>query len=593
MDLLSFYRQRMETRAREIAALRQKKKRFAAARLLSFLAAVIVFFVLLSSSPLAAAASAVLLLAVFVFVALRDLDNSRLLRLRSELLEINRQELASLDQDLEPFAGGEAFKPRNHDYEKDLDIIGAHSLYRLMNRTTAWLAEKGLAERLLKPVETDRLPGIHEAVRELAQEVDWRHELRARGRLQPVTETAFRQIDDWSAKTEPLPRMLGVVTVLLPALSLLAVLSAWAGWVPWKILWLFFAAHLLVLWRTEKATTARYNAFSEAMKVMEGLKDVLGVITAKTFHAPLLRELYAQCTEEGLPAPLVLARLNRILARLDLRLNPLVHFPLNLLLFWDWHQHRLLLRWKQQHPGSLPRWISAHGELEVLASLANLSFNHPAWAFAEIREGDFVCRAKALGHPLVPPGVRVCNDLDMEGPGILLVTGSNMAGKSTFLRTVGVNMVLAFAGAPVCAEALVLSPVKVLSSMRVQDNLEEHVSTFYAELTKLEHILKKVRAHEPVFLLLDEVLRGTNSLDRHAGARALILALLKEGAPGIVATHDLDLTGMEKEFPGKLSNAHFDVEVRGEELYFDYRLRPGICTSMNASILMRKIGIEV
>jgi len=176
---------------------------------------------------------------------------------------------------------------------------------------------------------------------------------------------------------------------------------------------------------------------------------------------------------------------------------------------------------------------------------------------------------------------------------IMLITGSNMAGKSTFLRTVGINMILAMAGSVVCAKELKVSRVMVVSSMRVTDNLEENISTFYAELKKLEMILQRVRAHERVFLLLDEILRGTNSQDRHAGARALIRQFLSEKAVGILATHDLALTDMEKEYKNQVLNYHFDVQVQDDELFFDYKLKPGICTSMNASLLMRKIGINV
>jgi DNA mismatch repair ATPase MutS len=273
----------------------------------------------------------------------------------------------------------------------------------------------------------------------------------------------------------------------------------------------------------------------------------------------------------------------------------LMHFPLKLATFWDWHQFAQLGRWKRNNPGTLLKWLDAFREMEVLSCFANAAYNHPGWTFPEVMEsGDFILNARTLGHPLLREDHRVCNDLQMEGKGrILLVTGSNMAGKSTFLRTVGINMVLALAGGPACAEKMKFSRAHVISSMRIADNLEENISTFYAELKKLEIILKKVRAHEPVFLLLDEILRGTNSLDRHAGARALIRTFVEEGAVGILATHDLELTGMEKELPEALVNYHFDVQVQAEELFFDYKLKPGICTSMNASLLMRKIGIEV
>jgi DNA mismatch repair ATPase MutS len=204
------------------------------------------------------------------------------------------------------------------------------------------------------------------------------------------------------------------------------------------------------------------------------------------------------------------------------------------------------------------------------------------------------CTATALAHPLIDPARSVSNDFSTQGPAqITLVTGSNMAGKSTFLRSVGVNMVLAFMGAPVCAGSMRLSPFRIMSSMRIKDNLEESTSTFYAELKKLKSIIDAVNAHEPAFILLDEILRGTNSHDRQTGAIALVRQLIRQQAIGIIATHDLELAALEKEYPGSLHNYHFDVKVSGTEMYFDYLLKPGICRSMNASLLMQKIGIEV
>jgi len=592
------YIDRVNTLTQKITLLTKRKRRFGLGRLVSFLGAIILFFVLLIPHHLAAVSAAIICLLIFLILALKDLDNTRALQYQQQLLEINTQELDALDGHIEAFEDGRAFLPSYHDYANDLDIFGPHSLYRFVNRTTAAPSRKLLAERLLHPVETSHLVPIQEAVRELQQELDWRQELRARGHLSRVTEEAYRQITEWSGDSgdaAPKNTFLRWLTLVLPLLTIAVIILAWSGVISWKILWLCFGAHLLAVWRIEKATGFLYQGFSEAIKVMEGFNGTLRIMTEKPFASPLLQQIQQGCFQNGQPATTTLTRLKRILGRLDLKLNPLVHFPLNLALFWDWHQYRQLAHWKQKHPGSLLKWLDAFAEMEVLASFANIAFNYPDWAFAALSEGEeFVFQAEALGHPLLAAEKRVCNDLNLEGSGrILLITGSNMAGKSTFLRTVGVNMILALAGGPACARRIRLSPVQVISSMRIADNLEENISTFYAELKKLEIILKKVRAHEKVFLLLDEILRGTNSQDRHAGARALIRSFIQEQAVGIVATHDLALSEMEGELDGKLVNCHFDVQVHEEELYFDYRLKPGICTSMNASLLMRKIGIDV
>jgi DNA mismatch repair ATPase MutS len=253
-----------------------------------------------------------------------------------------------------------------------------------------------------------------------------------------------------------------------------------------------------------------------------------------------------------------------------------------------------LNRWRQRNRAKLSAWYELIAEFEVLTSLATLQFNQPQWVFPELVEQHFTLHGKDIGHPLIGAEKRVDSSFSLCGTGkVALVTGSNMAGKSTFLRSLGVNIVLAQTGAPVCARSFKLSPVHLMSSMRIADNLAENTSTFYAELKKLKTIIEAVNEQEKVLILLDEILRGTNSTDRHTGTEALIKQLIKKNAVALIASHDLALADMEKEYPLALQNYHFDVQVEGEELYFDYLLKKGVCTSLNASILMKKIGIEM
>lgn len=251
-------------------------------------------------------------------------------------------------------------------------------------------------------------------------------------------------------------------------------------------------------------------------------------------------------------------------------------------------------KWKKHNGQNAIQWFDVLANFEALNSLATLCFNHPKWCFPLIHDKHFFIEGRRTGHPLIPRSKRIVNDISInKGGELMLITGSNMAGKSTYLRSVGVNIVLSMAGAPVCADHFVLSPVQLISSMRIADNLEESTSTFYAELKKLKTIIDKVNNSEKVFILLDEILRGTNSFDRHTGSIALIKQLIKHNAAGIIATHDVELAKMQEAYPDNILNYHFDVQVNNEELYFDYLLKPGICTSMNASILMKKIGIEL
>jgi DNA mismatch repair ATPase MutS len=324
------------------------------------------------------------------------------------------------------------------------------------------------------------------------------------------------------------------------------------------------------------------------------LADSVKLIEQASFTAPLLQSLQSKFVIENSKASTQLKQLKKIVERLDLRLNPVVFIPLAVIFQWDIHQAMALEKWKQRNQKNINEWFDAIGDLEALNSFATLSFNHPGWCTPAFTASHFNMSGSNIGHPLINADKRVNNDISMNSrEELMLITGSNMAGKSTYLRSIGVNTVLAMAGASVCASVFTLSPVQVISSMRIADNLEESTSTFYAELKKLKAIIDRVNAGEKIFILLDEILRGTNSLDRHTGSVALVKQLIKHKAACIIATHDVELAKLKDTYPENILNYHFDVQVANEELYFDYKLKEGICNSLNASILMKKIGIEL
>jgi DNA mismatch repair ATPase MutS len=327
---------------------------------------------------------------------------------------------------------------------------------------------------------------------------------------------------------------------------------------------------------------------------IDALQQQLNHIEKQSWQAPALQEIQQLIQSSERKAAAELLQLKKVLNRFDFRLNIMVIPLLNAFLLWDIRQAMALQQWKQRNKQVVASWYKAIAQTEVYSTLATLHFNHPEWTMPQLSSQHFTFEADELGHPLIPSGKRVNNSCHINGTGqIMLITGSNMAGKSTFLRSMGVNTVLAMMGAPVCAKRFVASHVHLVTSMRIADNLAENTSTFYAELKKLKEIIEKVNQHEHVFVLLDEILRGTNSLDRHTGSKALIQQMIKEDAIAVVATHDVELAALEQPYPQAVHNYHFDVQVAGEELYFDYKLKRGVCQSMNASILMKKIGINI
>jgi DNA mismatch repair ATPase MutS len=310
------------------------------------------------------------------------------------------------------------------------------------------------------------------------------------------------------------------------------------------------------------------------------------------FESTKLKQLQATLKGASQPASIAIRRLGYIISQLNVRYNFFAIF-LNLYALWDLQWVYRLEQWKIEYRDTLARWFHTLAEFEALGSLATTLSNNPDWTFPVIRkESELI--GHALGHPLIHIDKRKCNDLQMPTSGhIKLITGSNMAGKSTLLRTVGLNIVLAMAGAPVCARFLVLPALRVYTSMRTQDALHESTSSFYAELKRLKFIIEAVERREPVFFLLDEILKGTNSHDRHSGSKALILQLIRNGGGGLIATHDLELGGLEAQYPEAIENLCMEVAIRDDKLFFDYTLKKGVSQSFNATLLMKNMGIKM
>jgi hypothetical protein len=381
-----------------------------------------------------------------------------------------------------------------------------------------------------------------------------------------------------------------VLRYLFPVIALSTLAAYIVDFITYPQFMLALVLFFLVAFSITRKVLPIYSRLNKIAGEVDTLAKSISLINKLKSGDPLLNTLQTGTSN----ASTSIHQLHKIFARFDYRLNPLVYIPLNIFLLWDLQQVLQLEKWKEDNTQDVGTWFRTLAAFEALSSIATLTFNHPNWSFPELNTTEPEFTAVGLGHPLIDPKKSVVNSFTTRGKAkVSIITGSNMAGKSTFLRSVGVNLVLAGMGAPVYASSLKVSPLKVMSSMRVKDNLEESTSTFYAELKKLKGIIDAVKRKDPVFILLDEILRGTNSHDRHAGSSALIKQLIQEDATGIIATHDLELASLEKERPDAIHNFHFDVQVNGPELYFDYTLKTGICQSFNASILMKKIGIEI
>lgn len=571
-------------------------KRLMWLRLLSFVAAIAALFALFPHSAIAAAAASLALLALFAVAALRDLSNQRHIAYLDSLITINRDELAAIDGCYAAFDAGQEFFDTKHPYSYDLDIFGSQSIYQMVCRATTASGKAALAARLQQPLPKSEIAAHQEAVAELAEKVEWRQDLFEAGKRYSATSSSIKSVLEWAASPGELfeSRLLRATLYIMPPITItLAVL--WALGILPGAFFLALIVHMVVYNRYGKQINLVQAQVANAESEMRSYSTLLMHIEQGRFTSPRLIRLQKELEMEGEPSSAIVKRFASLVDKLDYRLNIIFLLTVNALLFWDLRMAIRLTDWRKRYAPLAQKWIDVVGEMEAIASLATLRYNNPSWAFPQIADGYFTVDATAVAHPLIPQQQRIANSFRVdEHEKVLLLTGSNMAGKSTFLRTLGVNMVMAYAGSAVCAERFEVCYVPLRSSMRITDSLVENTSSFYAEIRRLGEIVQAVKLGEHPFLLLDEILRGTNSNDRHIGSRALIDLLVEYGVCGIIATHDLTLAQAKDTYPEALTNYHFDVQVdTNDELFFDYKVKSGICTSLNASILMRKIGLKV
>ena len=595
-NLTEVYNEQLGKYRSTLYNLRQKHKQFGWIRLASILIPFLLAYAFLPSQLIYFIIGLVIVIAGFLVVVSKDADNDEKIKYFETLLFINEEELRINDNHFTHRADGKNWEPEDHQYAADLDIFGKYSIYQYLNRCESQQGQGLLARHLLKPLPFESIRKYQDAAKELKPRLEWRQDLQTFGKLAGFTFNTERRITNWiQSEQKDIPEKFWKIAILVyPVIPVTTVVLYSIGIIPVYLFLLLIYGFFSFAGIYTKLVNQTHNNVSRITKEIDGIQQQMLLFEKGKFDSELLNGMQKNMESDKGKASSEFKNLKLILNRFDLRLNMIVNPILNIFLLWDIRQMLVLQSWKHRNRELVKIWIDTIAALECLNSIAIFSYNQPQFVFPVVSNDYFEFEARNLGHPLIDASKRVSNECRISGVGqILLITGSNMAGKSTFLRSVGVNSVLSYMGAPVCAEALKISYAPIISSMRIADNLAENTSTFYAELKKLKNIIDKVNRGEKIFILLDEILRGTNSLDRHSGSMAFIKQLIQENAIAIVATHDVELAAMEKEFPVAIHNFHFDVQVSGEELYFDYKLKKGVCQSMNASILMKKIGIKI
>lgn len=584
----SYYEQIFATNTVLADELQSRYDRLAMVRLVVFIAWLAGLIILIGTNFWWTLAFLVITLPLLVWGVRQHLKLKRLAGEAGVLAGLAENELAALDHDFSHFKGGMQYLDPQHPYALDLDIFGPKSIFQLINRTVTAPGSLRLANALLGNHPEEEAARTRVQGKVLAAMPDWCLRFRTIGHDLNDDIRHFDRLNAWLDRPAVIAGGLHYAIILAAPLLTVAALAVMFLVSPWQ---LGVIGLLPAIWlmRKYRETIAREHAHTAEMgKVLAGYAALLEQIETLPADNPL-----AGSSHQGAVA--ALRRLSYLIGQLDVRYN-----PFSILLevggLWSLRWLRQLDQWRDDHRQDLPLWLASLAETDALVSWATLRFNHPAWTDPEFTDEPIV-EASGLGHPLLPPAGRVTNDFSLGTDGhIHLITGSNMAGKSTWLRTVGVNLVLANAGSSVCALHLRSRPnLQVWTSMRTQDDLSESTSSFFAELKRLKAIIGAVSDPElQVFFLLDEILKGTNSRDRHTGSRALIRQLIRERGAGIIATHDLELAALESEPGSRVENYAMEVQVDGSgELVFDYKLHAGVCQSFNATALMARMGIDI
>lgn len=519
------------------------------------------------------------------------------------LYEINENSLNRLNGEWKDFKDrGEEYKNENHRFSEDLDIFGKGSLFQLVNTSNTFIGRKKLVELFTEPIKKgSEIYRNQNAIKALSQKLDWRQRFQAEGMVLKNENSKTDELNNpedlfkWAKEENEFFRKPIVIFLarILPILTITFLILAIAvPWVPYYPFYLLLCCQVFLLMIVSKDTAKVFALSNKYKYVIKAYEKMLKLVEDEEFDSSYLDNLKKDLTDnKNQKAYQQIKGLVNVVDMIDMRHSE-IYLLFNILVLWDYQCQITLEGWKRRTGVNLKNWLTTIGEFEALSSLSLLHIDNPSWAMPRI--SDEICDFEAtdIGHPLLS-SERVVSSFQVNMPsGVLLITGSNMSGKSTLLRTAGINLVLAYTGAPVCAREFKCSIMDVYTSMRISDNLEKNISSFYAELLRIKMIIEAAREGKRVFFLLDEIFRGTNSRDRHTGARILIKNLIKEGASGFVSTHDLELGDLAGENNSVVHNYHFKEYYKNGQIYFDYRLHPGVSTTRNAIYLMKMAGID-
>ena len=531
---------------------------------------------------------AILWIVIFLYLILRHGKLQYKSRFNKALLEINKMELKVLSGNFLMLDEGNEFIDQSHFYSYDIDLFGKRSFFQYSNRTVTQEGKTTFANYLTKN-EISNIKEKQLGIKELSKKPKWRQQFSALASLVKV-EFSAKEIVSWIHDYKAVfPKFLAILPLVFSLISGLLIGLAIFQIIPFIIVvcWLFLGLGISGAYL--KKVNVLYAYSSKTKETFKQYNKLLNVIETTSFKAHILKEKQREIQTETRKASTIVAEFSKVLDALDQRNNLVIAFVGNGFLLWDLQQVYKIEKWIEAYKTKVENWFEVISFFDAQNSLANFAFNHQSYVFPEIKNDKNIISAKNLGHFLLKDTVRIYNDFKIENQQFFIITGANMAGKSTFLRTVSMSIVMANMGLPVCAEAFNYSPIKLITSMRTTDSLADDESYFFSELKRLKFIVDEI-VNEDYFIILDEILKGTNSTDKAIGSKKFVQKLVASNSTGIIATHDLSLCEIENELT-EVENYYFDAEIINDQLNFDYKLKEGVCKNMNASFLLKKMKI--
>jgi DNA mismatch repair ATPase MutS len=589
---MEIYKSNSQNYSQELKAINTKYNTISFFRFVSILLFLASLFYYIKTSESVFVISAIILFAVFLILMRIHSKLSFHKKIKTALVAINNNEINYLERKSLPFENGTEFNDFHHPYAYDLDVFGEHSLFQNLNRTATFIGKKTLAKQLLTLLPNDEILKNHQAVEELSKKLNWRQEFLALAKVGQDNETFYKTLMQWRVyNSQPLSKGAIVISYLFPALfaSCLIAYVVTSNTVFLTYLSFMFVINLGVLGFFTKRIQMEIAQSENINTIISQYSLLVQKIENENFNSEKLKDLQQKLNFKNQKASVHLQKLAELFSNMETIGNFVTALLFNGTFLFNVHVLKSMIAWKKEHAVVLEEWLEVIGEFEMLNSLANFGYNNPDFVYPALNS-NYEISFSDLSHPLLNPATRVGNEVQFQPQYFMILTGSNMSGKSTFLRSLGINMVLSGMGSPVCASQANVHPLPVLVSMRLSDSLSDSESYFFAEIKRLKQIMDELEGN-PAFVLLDEILRGTNSDDKRNGTIEVVKKVIAKKAIGAIATHDIEVCLTTNEYPDILTNKCFEVEISNDELHFDYKLRDGICKNKSATFLMKKMGV--